>query len=130
MLFKQLLWVGVGGFFGSSLRFLVGKGVTWLTGSSLPLGTFAANILGCLIFGFIAQHAHIEGRLSSSMQLLLITGFCGGFTTFSTFVNENSLLMHGNKFFHMGIYMVASLIVGLFAIYCGEVLARWSERLL
>ena len=84
---KQLLLVFIGGGFGSVLRFVIGK---WLnnTENGIPYGTFAANILGSLLIGIILGLAAKNETLSQGQTLLLATGFCGGFTTFSTFASR------------------------------------------
>ena len=79
---KQLLLVFVGGGFGSVLRFIIGKFLN-NTENGIPYGTFAANIIGSLLIGIILGMAAKNDTLTSNQTLLLATGFCGGFTTFS-----------------------------------------------
>ena len=81
---KAILLVFLGGGFGSSLRYLLGKYLNSdITG--IPYGTFAANLLGSLLIGVILGLSAKENVLTQNQTLLLATGFCGGFTTFSTF---------------------------------------------
>ncbi|WP_439153182.1 fluoride efflux transporter CrcB [Winogradskyella sp.] len=120
---KQLLIVFVGGGFGSALRFVIGK---WLNSSDtgIPYGTFAANIIGSLLIGIILGMAAKNDTLSQSQTLLLATGFCGGFTTFSTFAYENHVFLKSGDFMSFAIYTVASFIVGFLAVFFGMYLVK------
>ncbi|MBV7268460.1 fluoride efflux transporter CrcB [Winogradskyella luteola] len=120
---KQLLIVFIGGGFGSVLRFLVGK---WLnnSGDGIPYGTFAANIVGSFLIGIILGLAAKNNSLSENQTLLLATGFCGGFTTFSTFAYENHVLLKSGDFTSFAIYTIASFIIGFLAVFLGMYLAR------
>lgn len=113
---KEIALVFVGGGLGSALRFGVGK----LFISSLnkfPTATFLVNMIGCLLIGlFVAYFSKSE---NSFYKLLLVTGFCGGFTTFSTFSNESIILLKNNQFTLAIIYILSSLIVGLLATFLG-----------
>lgn len=117
---RQLLFVMLGSACGGGLRFLVSR---WLNeGSTMPWGTLAVNVLGCLIIGFVGSLP--ASGVSPQVRLLLTTGFCGGFTTFSTFSSESlSLLRDGHATTAM-VYMGASLAVGLLAVAAGHQLAR------
>ncbi|GGI58152.1 fluoride efflux transporter CrcB [Winogradskyella haliclonae] len=120
---KQLLLVFVGGGFGSVLRFLVGK---WLNSSEsgIPYGTFAANIIGSLLIGIILGVAAKNDGLSESQTLLLATGFCGGFTTFSTFAYENHVFLKSGDFTSFALYTIASFIIGFLAVFGGMYLVK------
>ena len=113
---KEIALVFVGGGLGSALRLGVGK----LFISSLnkfPTATFLVNMIGCLLIGlFVAYFSKSE---NSFYKLLLVTGFCGGFTTFSTFSNESIFLLKNNQFTLAVIYILSSLIVGLLATFLG-----------
>ena len=85
---RQLFFVFIGGGLGSVLRYIISRYLNQ-TGSGFPLGTFTANILGSLLIGIIIGLAAKNNTLSQNQTLLLATGFCGGFTTFSTFAYEN-----------------------------------------
>ena len=87
---------------------------SWLNGSH-PWGTLTANIAGCLLLGFLSRHIPVNDQF----RLLLTTGFCGGFTTFSTFVCENFFLMNGGQVLNALLYMALSLVLGLLATWCG-----------
>lgn len=120
---KQLILVFLGGGFGSVLRFIIGK---WLNNSEngIPYGTFAANILGSLLIGLILGLAAKNETLSQSQTLLLATGFCGGFTTFSTFAYENHVFLKSGDFMSFAIYTVASFVVGFLAVFLGMFLVK------
>ncbi len=120
---KQLILVFVGGGFGSVLRFIIGK---WLNDSEngIPYGTFAANIIGSLLIGIILGLAAKNETLSQSQTLLLATGFCGGFTTFSTFAYENHVFLKSGDFTSFALYTIASFVVGFLAVFLGMFLVK------
>jgi len=120
---KQLILVFVGGGFGSALRFLIGK---WLnsSGDGIPYGTFVANIIGSLLIGIILGFAAKNTTISESHTLLLATGFCGGFTTFSTFAYENHIFLKSGDFTSFALYTIASFILGFLAVFLGMYLVK------
>jgi len=120
---KQLLLVFLGGGFGSVLRFIIGK---WLNNpqNGIPYGTFAANILGSLLIGIILGLAAKNETLSQSQTLLLATGFCGGFTTFSTFAYENHVFLKSGDFTSFALYTIASFVIGFLAVFLGMFLVK------
>ncbi|WP_452231798.1 fluoride efflux transporter CrcB [Lacinutrix sp. MEBiC02595] len=120
---KNLLLVFVGGGFGSVLRYIIGKYLN-NTENGIPYGTFLANILGSLLIGFILGYALKNNNLSSNQTLLLATGFCGGFTTFSTFAYENHLFLKSGDFTSFAIYTIASFVLGFLAVFSGMYLAK------
>ena len=120
---KQLLLVFVGGGFGSVLRYAIGKYLN-STETGFPYGTFAANILGSLLIGIILGLASKNDALSQNQTLLLATGFCGGFTTFSTFAYENHLFLKSGDFTSFAIYTIASFVIGFLAVFAGLYLVK------
>ncbi|MDO4191526.1 MAG: fluoride efflux transporter CrcB [Bacteroidales bacterium] len=118
-IFYKLLLVFLGAGLGGSLRWLLSS---WLNGTR-PIGTFLVNVLGCflvgLLSGLLVKHCHQHEPLT----LLLVAGFCGGFTTFSTFVNENFLLLQTHHPLSSLLYVLSSLIAGLIACWLGRYLA-------
>jgi len=120
---KQVLLVFVGGGFGSALRFIIGKYMNSTT-IGIPWGTFTANIVGSLIIGIILGFAAKNDALSSNQTLLLATGFCGGFTTFSTFAYENHMFLKSGDFSSFAIYTIGSFIVAFLAVFAGLFIAK------
>ncbi|MDU8886067.1 fluoride efflux transporter CrcB [Yeosuana sp. MJ-SS3] len=120
---KQILLVFVGGGFGSVLRYIVGKYLN-SSESGIPYGTFAANILGSLLIGIILGLAAKNNALSENYTLLLATGFCGGFTTFSAFAYENHLFLKAGDFTSFAVYTIASFVIGFLAVFFGMYLVK------
>ena len=120
---KQLFLVFIGGGTGSIARYLLSK--VWNTSTTgIPYGTFTANILGTFIIGLILGWAIKNNTLSSNTTLLLATGFCGGFTTFSTFAYENYNLLKSGDLTTFIIYSVASFAMGMIAVFVGLSLVK------
>ena len=115
---KQLFLVFIGGGFGSVLRFVIGKYLNSPT-TGIPYGTFAANILGSLLIGIILGLAAKNQAISQQHTLLLATGFCGGFTTFSTFAYENHVFLKSGDFTSFFLYTIASFAIGFAAVFLG-----------
>ncbi|MDT0559111.1 fluoride efflux transporter CrcB [Ichthyenterobacterium sp. W332] len=120
---KQAFLVFIGGGFGSVLRFLIGK--LWNTNADgIPYGTFAANILGSLFIGIILGMAAKNDSLTQNQTLLLATGFCGGFTTFSSFAYENHVFLKSGDFTSFALYTIGSFIIGFLAVFLGLFLTK------
>lgn len=121
---KQLLFVFVGGGFGSVLRYVVGK---YLNNpeAGIPYGTFVANVLGSLLIGVILGMAAKNNALSENHTLLLATGFCGGFTTFSAFAYENHVFLKSGDFVSFAVYTIASFVLGFLAVFAGMYLVKF-----
>ena len=115
---KSFLLVFLGGGLGSSLRYLVTIAMNQYS-KVLPFGTFTVNMLGCLLIGLILGYAQKENTLTSNQTLLLATGFCGGFTTFSAFANENLELIKNGEIFNFSVYTIGSILVGVLAVFIG-----------
>jgi CrcB protein len=124
MIYKILL-VGLGGGAGSVFRYLASVFFNkYGQYTHFPLATFTVNILGCLLIGFLIGWSARNADFTENLKLLLITGFCGGYTTFSTFSAENLQLLQAGNYFTLIIYTLASILVGLFAVYAGSILLR------
>jgi CrcB protein len=121
---KALLLVFLGGGFGSTFRFLLSKYLN-SSSSGIPYGTFVANILGSLLIGIILGWAAKNEAISKEYTLLLATGFCGGFTTFSTFAYENHLFLKSGDFMNFFFYTIASFVIGFSAVFLGIFLAKY-----
>ena len=114
---RNLLLVALGGAAGSVLRYLL-SGLN----TSFPWGTFTVNVLGSLMIGLLVGLMS-KGVLSPEMKLLLVTGLCGGFTTFSTFANESFGMMKAGDALQMALYVGASVVVGILAVWVGMLLS-------
>ncbi|GAB1308934.1 fluoride efflux transporter CrcB [Urechidicola sp. KH5] len=121
---KQLLLVFIGGGAGSVARYMLGK---WLNSPSegIPYGTFLANVLGSLFIGVILGLAVKYEAMTHHHTLLLATGFCGGFTTFSTFAYESHIFLKAGDFWNFALYALASLVLGFLAVFLGMFLVRF-----
>ena len=114
-LFKNLIIIGLGGGIGSALRYLVQESLYKQFNHFEPYGTFVVNILGCLLLGILTACAE-QGRLiHPNISLLLMPGFCGGFTTFSTFAYQGEGLLMGSKPVQGMLYVGLSVVIGLLA---------------
>jgi CrcB protein len=116
---RQILLVAAGGAAGSVLRFLTTIFTARFFTGIFPLATFIANIAGCFLIGLLVGLFPMGNPANQQLRLLLITGFCGGYTTFSTFSYENfSLIDSGNGGIAI-LYMLASVAGGLVAVWLG-----------
>jgi CrcB protein len=114
---KNILLVGIGGFAGSISRYLV---YAWLErGRSLPLGTMTVNFAGSLILGIFIGYYMGKGAEPNNLRLLLAVGFCGSFTTFSTFALEMWDMLTDNRTDVMILYLLASITGGLLLVFIG-----------
>jgi CrcB protein len=123
---KIWILVFIGGGIGSLFRYLLSRWVNGTVISSFPYGTFIVNITGCFLIGFFLFY-FTEGRFGTSSltwRLFLVTGICGGYTTFSSFSSENILLITNHQVFTFLAYTFGSLTLGLLATYSGILLAR------
>ncbi|NQZ45632.1 MAG: fluoride efflux transporter CrcB [Flavobacteriaceae bacterium] len=120
---KQALLVFLGGGAGSVLRFYLTKAFNPLI-QNFFLGTFVSNILGSLLIGVILGLSVKQQVLSNDQSLLLATGFCGGFTTFSAFAFEKHSLLQTGQFVQLALYLMASIIVGIACVALGLWLAK------
>ncbi|WP_297333878.1 fluoride efflux transporter CrcB [Flavobacterium sp.] len=121
---KSILLVGVGGAAGSMLRYLTALLVNRYANSHFPWATFTVNVLGCFLIGLLFGLLDKQQIANQNIRLLLITGFCGGYTTFSAFSIENLSLLQGQNSLVAFAYMAASIIAGLAAVWLGLIIAR------
>ena len=115
--------VGVGGFVGSIFRYSLGLlfarwVVTW------PAGTLAANTLGCFTIGILMALVDRGALLSPATRLALATGFCGGFTTMSSFIYEVAQMMRSSEYGEAALYLGGTLIFSMTAFWVGTLLIR------
>lgn len=120
-----MLLVFLGGGLGSMLRFLLSKTYNPLY-TNFYLGTFLANSIGCLIIGLLLGLSAKQNLLTQNQTLLLATGFCGGFTTFSSFAFENFTFLKAGEILNFSIYTLSSMIIGIIAVALGI----WISKLI
>ena len=116
---KTILLIGSGGFLGSVARFYISKIVQESTFTSIPYGTLSVNVIGSLIIGLLTGIAMKSPSFSIEWRMILMVGFCGGFTTFSTFTSENLKLMQDGQAFYVFLYTGLSVFLGFSAVYLG-----------
>jgi fluoride exporter len=112
-LLKSMLFVAFGGALGSVARFLISYGIGKYYSQPFPVATFITNCIGCLLIGMLYAYSIKNNLGNSYFNFLLITGFCGGFTTFSSFSYENFNLIQQQNIVTSFIYIMASVLVGL-----------------
>jgi CrcB protein len=123
---KLLLIVGSGSFLGGIARYLLSRGIQNSVITSFPMGTFWVNILGCFLIGLIYGLSDRGTLGNNEMRLFLAVGFCGGFTTFSTFSNENMALLRDGSILYFSLYAGLSVFLGLLATFGGHALTKIS----
>jgi fluoride exporter len=121
---KNFLIVGLGGAAGSMVRYAVQKSFQVQSAAAFPTGTLLVNIAGCFIIGILWSMVSRTLSWNEEMKLLLMTGFCGGFTTFSAFTLEGIGLLKENKAALFLIYLTASVVGGLIATFIGIRIAK------
>lgn len=121
---KSILLVALGGGIGSALRYLSDLLVNRYANSHFPVATFTVNIVGCFIIGLLFGFMEHKQLASDHFKYFFITGFCGGFTTFSTFAVENTGLIEGHHLLISAAYIAGSIITGLAAVWFGLYLTK------
>ena len=125
-MFKAMIIAGLGGFLGTCLRFLTGKLCHVIFTSAFPWGTFVVNVAGSFIIGIFFGLAEKTHLISSSMNVFLITGFCGGFTTYSSMADDMYLLLQQKHWVYFGTYVGLTLLLGILMVYLGRSLVKVS----
>jgi len=118
---RNLLFVGLGGFMGAVLRYMLSGGVQkWTQSVDFPYGTLAVNLIGCLLIGMLTRLDEMRSLLTPEMRLLLLIGLLGAFTTYSTFSNETVSLINDRRFNLAVAYLGLHLVLGLAAVVLGR----------
>ena len=121
---KTIFYIALGGGLGSVLRYLTTVVMNKYVQTTFPYATFVTNIVGCLLIGLFFGYLEKQNAVSQDLKLLLITGFCGGYTTFSTFSNENVQLLQSNQILIAFLYISLSVFLGLMATWTGLIIAK------
>lgn len=121
---KTLLIVGAGSFTGGVLRYLVSKLLQNIGSQSFPISTFLVNLIGCFAIGLFYGLFERNNLMNPDVRLFLTVGLCGGFTTFSTFINESYQLIKEDNFLYLFAYTSFSLLGGLLVLYIGYTVIR------
>mgnify|MGYP006329402887 FL=1 len=121
---KLMLLVGLGGFIGTILRFLVARFFMTSFDSVFPWGTFVVNILGSLLIGIFLGLSEKGNLMSQEWTLFLTVGICGGFTTFSSFSNEGYILLQNKEILRFATYASLSFFLGLLAVFLGRAITK------
>jgi CrcB protein len=117
------LLIAVGGAAGSLLRYVVGGAVQRTSAGGFPIGTMFVNVSGCFLIGILLRQ-FMNMQLSPELRALLIVGFCGGFTTFSTFSAETLGLIEGGEYGRATSYVILSVVLCLSATFMGMTAMR------
>lgn len=121
-MFRFLLLAGAGGFFGTCCRYIVNKLCESYAAGPFPVATFIVNLTGCFLFGLILGLLDKNRTLSPELYALLITGFCGGLTTFSTFSNELFRFSTLGEWLLFSVYLISSILLGLILVWFGKII--------
>ena len=121
----KLLWIAAAGAAGTLARFgLTGLATRW-AGGSFPYGTFVVNIMGCFLFGMVWMLADQRALISGEARFIILTGFMGAFTTFSTFAFETGQFLRDAQWLAAGGNLFAQNVVGITALLLGLAVGRW-----
>jgi CrcB protein len=121
---RSVFLVGIGGFLGSVARYLVAILFAGYLSSAFPFATLTVNVVGCFLIGILFALSDRGNTLSPEWRIFLTTGFCGGFTTFSTFSYESLRLMQDGEFLYLALNVLISVVAGFAATYLGILLIK------
>ena len=121
---SKVLWLGLAGGAGTIARFLLSDVVQQLGDREFPWGVFVVNIVGSFLFGVIWAISGDRIELSAQARMLILVGFIGGFTTFSSFAFDNAQMLSNSKWFMVAANVVAQNVLGIAAVYAGVMLGR------
>jgi CrcB protein len=121
----RLFWaIAIGAAAGGVSRFYLGSALQQRLGASFPWGTLAINITGSLLLGFLIRYAMATPAISMEVRAMLTVGFCGGYTTFSSYSYETLVLLEEGQVGRAALYSVGTVVLALLATFAGFMLAR------
>ena len=123
--FKLFLIVFAGSGIGGVARYSMQSWIFKLYPFTFPIGTFVVNMIGCLLIGIFYALSEKGNLLTPEWRMALTTGFCGGFTTFSTFAYENVFLLKAGSYSVLFLYIIASLLLGIAGVFAGIYSVKW-----
>jgi len=123
---EKLIWIGLAGVLGTLARYGLSGIVQRACGTSFPCGTLAVNILGCFVFGLVWSLAEDRLSISPAVRTVVLIGFLGAFTTFSSFAFETSQMLRNEQWAMAAINILAQNIFGLVALFLGLIAGRLS----
>ncbi|MDD4759463.1 MAG: fluoride efflux transporter CrcB [Bacteroidaceae bacterium] len=123
-MFRTIMCIGLGSFTGGVLRYYLSKGIQQAAFMQFPFGTMAVNLLGCFLIGLFYGLFDRGALMSPNLRLFLTVGFCGGFTTFSTFMNENFQLAKDGNILLFALYSAISLGGGFLLLALGHFIIK------
>ena len=121
---KTIFYIALGGGLGSVLRYLTAVVMNKYVQATFPYATFVTNIIGCLLIGLFFGYLEKQNAVSPNLKFFLITGLCGGYTTFSAFSHENVQLLQNNQILIAFLYISLSVFLGLMATWTGLIIAK------
>jgi len=125
----NILLVGIGGFIGSVMRYLLSGWVQQTTNRmDFPFGTLAVNVIGCFVIGLLAQFGEKYGMFSNESRAFIFIGLLGGFTTFSAFGNDTVNLVRQDFVMNAMANVGANVTLGILAVWLGHVLGHLIWR--
>ena len=125
---KILFIIGTGSFFGGVSRFLASRYIQNTLVSSFPFGTFIVNIIGCFLIGLFFGLSDRENGMNAEWRMFLTVGFCGGFTTFSSFSLQTLTLARDAEWLYAGLNILGSVALCLIGVWLGHVAAATLNR--
>tara|TARA_B100000575_G_scaffold286527_1_gene283449 strand:+ start:2590 stop:2964 length:375 start_codon:yes stop_codon:yes gene_type:complete len=121
---KNIFLVFIGGGLGSICRYLISE-IIYFKKFIFPYPTFITNLLGCFLIGLVLGWSIKNSNIDSSLIILFAVGFCGGFTTFSSFSYESLTLINNNQILNLFVYVFSSILIGIFSIFIGLKISKY-----
>lgn len=124
-MWKELGWLALAGAAGTLSRYALSGFVQWFSGEKFPWGTLAVNVVGCFLFGLIWTLAEDRLVIAGQTRFIILTGFMGSFTTFSTFGFETGEFLRDSQYWQVAGNLLANNVLGILAVLLGIAFGRW-----